>query len=176
MRWKKTAGIATSLIGTVLILSGCGTYASTSTSSWMKIDAAKKTVILKVDEGYNSTNNYLNFNGYAHGQMTVTVPLGYKVTVMVTNDSGIPAEFGVYNANNQLVFKGSGDSIAEILGNPSGGILPGESETLHFVASKSGDFKMANLIDRIAGKGQQANGMWDNFQVVSGGAPGVSVS
>ncbi len=176
MRWKKTTGIATSLIGTVLMLSGCGTYASTSTSAWVKVDAARKTIMLTLDEGYNSTNNYLNFNGYAHGQMTVTVPLGYKVTVKVANEGGIPAEFGIYNANNQLVFKGAGDSIAQILGNPAGGILPGNSETYHFVASKPGDFKMANLIDRIAGKGQQANGMWDNFQVVSGGAPGVSVS
>ena len=176
MRWKTSAGVSASLIGVVLLLSGCGTNAASSASSWMQVNTATKTVKLTVDEGYNNTNGFLNFNGYAYGQMTVTVPLGYRVAVTVTNDGGMPAEFGIYNANDNLVFQGSGDSVTEILGNPGGGIFPGESETYRFVAAKPGTFMMANLIDRIPGKGQQDNGMWDTFRVVQGGAPGVSVS
>lgn len=159
-----------------LLLSGCGTNAA-DPSQFMSYNSVTNTATLTMDAGLTSANNFMNFDGYAHGQMVVTVPLGAKVVVNFTNDSGIPADFGVYNLGDQLAFKGAGDSVTDIQLNAGAGVLPGGSETLKFTASRAGEYRMANLLNRFPGQdpSQKSVGMWATLKVVPGGGPGISV-
>lgn len=163
------------LIG--LLLAGCGTNSSADPTQWISYDPTTNTVTLDMNAGFNSANNGMNFDGYAHGSMIVTVPTGVKMNVIVANDGGIPADFGVYNLGDQLAFKGAGDSVAAIKGNASAGVLPGSSETLKFVASRAGEYRMANLLNRFLGQhpSQRSNGMWDVLKVVPNATPSISV-
>ncbi|MHB1956439.1 MAG: sulfocyanin-like copper-binding protein [Sulfobacillus sp.] len=158
------------------LLSGCGTV-QTIAVPWLHTDTAAKTVALTLNAGYNSANGYANFNGYANGQMTIQVPLGYRVLVTYNNVGGIPFGFGVYNQFQQLAFNGAGDSVSSMLANAGAGVLPGQHAKWQFTASKTGSYRIENLLDRIDQQTRPENfGMWVRFDVVRGGAPKVTVS
>jgi hypothetical protein len=160
-------------------LAGCGTQSSSNlTSQFMTVNKSAKTVTLHVVASYNANDNYRNFNGYANGQMTINIPVGYKVKLDYENKGGIPVDIGVYGNGGQLAFKGAGDSIHTIFENPVAGIEPGQSETLNFTASQVGTFKLANYVDRFP---QTQNDpyhtvdMWDVLKVTNSSSPSISV-
>lgn len=172
---KKVFWIAA--VGAVLLLTGCGTTTTTVASSpWLSIDPATHTAKLTLDAGLTSVNGWANFNGYANGQMEINIPVGYKVDVTMNNDGGIPFEAGVYTANNELAFPGSGFSVAFMVANSSAGVFPGQSEQFSFVASKVGQYEIENLLDRIDAQKRPENfGMWDVLNVVPGSAGSVAI-
>ncbi|MEB3102028.1 sulfocyanin-like copper-binding protein [Ferviditalea candida] len=158
------------------VVSGCASQANSSNSSWLKADASTKTVMIQLIAGYNDANDYDNFNGYANGQMVITIPEGYHVNMQFSNQGGIPAGVGVYDSQNRLAFQGAGDSIQDILGNPTPGVMPGDTQTYKFVADKPGTYRIANLINRFPQfrSTQQDIGMWVALKVVQNGEPGIS--
>jgi len=158
---------------------GCGTQSSNMTSKFLKVDSASKTVTLNLIAGYSTANNYENFNGYANGGMTITIPTGYTVQVKYYNNGGIPVDFGVYTKNDRLAFKDAGDSIFTMFENPAAGVIPGQSETVKFVASTAGTYQIANFVDRFEQLGDNANqdlGMWDTLKIVDGANPSITAS
>lgn len=178
---SKSSLLAVTVAAAGLMAAGCGvfptTYASTN-SKWMTVDQANQTVTLNVIAGYNRTNAYDNLDGFANGQLQFNVPVGYKVKLVFTNASGIPADIGVYNQSGGLAFPGAGDSVSDILENPQPGIIPGTSETLTFIASTPGTYKMANLINRFPEfKNTQQNiGMWAKLNVTNNQTPSIQTT
>lgn len=76
------------LIATAAVAFGAAAdpvLAAPTTPDWMHIDAAKKTVDFTVLMAPNGNNGGLNFNGYHHGEMTITIPTGWHVDMAVTN-------------------------------------------------------------------------------------------
>ena len=59
-----------------------------ATPTWVTTQG--KVVHLTLISGYNNTNAGFNFDGGAHGQMVVTVPLGYKVVATYKNAATTP--------------------------------------------------------------------------------------
>ena len=59
--------------------------AATKLPSWVKVDAAHRTVSLKITAAEGGANGTLNFNGYGNGQMTVVVPAGWRVHIDFAN-------------------------------------------------------------------------------------------
>lgn len=53
--------------------------------SWIVSDAAGKSAVIDLYAGWNSNNGTLNFNGYAHGEVRIVVPVGWRVTVKLFN-------------------------------------------------------------------------------------------
>lgn len=157
---------------------GCGTVVGATSPNWMQVDAADMKVTLNLEAGYNQTNGSENFNGYANGQMVITVPVGYQVILNYGNGAGIPMDIGIYDNNNQLAFKGAGDSISDINLNPTAGVYPGQSETLKFTVDKPGTYKIANLLTRFPEdkQTQQLTGMWDVLRVVESGTPSIQIN
>jgi len=178
----KRVALAVATLSLSALLFGCGTQQQADlTSKFMTVDKQHMTVTIKLIAGYTTADSQRNFNGYSNGGMTITVPVGYTVKLDYSNNSGIPADVGVYTADRQLAFTGAGDSIDDIFQNAAAGVLPGQSEQISFFVAKAGTYQIANYIDRFPQFGQnyqnyQSVDMWDVLKVVSGGSPSITAS
>jgi sulfocyanin len=65
------------------------TQSSPIDSTWLKYDAAAKTVHFQLTAGLTGLNGALNFNGFRDGGLVLEVPAGTKVVVDFTNDDGM---------------------------------------------------------------------------------------
>lgn len=141
---------------------------------WYVVDNAAQTVNLTIVAGQTPDNNYWNFNGAIRGRLAITVPVGYTVNIELINRdpnmahslgiSGELANFTAPPAPNP-VFPGA------ISQNPQSMIdatMPGETETISFVASTAGNYSMVCYI-----AGHTAVGMWLFFNVSEDGSAGV---
>lgn len=144
-----------------------------TTPAWFHYDKASNTVKMTITAGLTAAVNHWNFNGGHNGDMIITVPEGAKVTLDFTNaDSamahtlGIVAKVGGYSATPTLppVFPGAVTTPH----SSTAGINPGKSQTLHFTASKAGNYAMVCYM-----AGHAAVGMWIHFDVSKDGKAGV---
>jgi sulfocyanin len=138
-------------------------------------------VNLSLIAGWNNVNVGFNFNGAAHGQMTVTIPLGDKVNVTFTNKAkGVPhnAEIIPFTTNpiagrvNPPAFPGAETPAPRFRPGQGGGFPGGASKplTFSFVAGKAGKYMIICAIS-----GHALAGMWDNL-VVSNSLKTASVA
>jgi uncharacterized cupredoxin-like copper-binding protein len=158
------AGGASVAVGTT-----ADAYAA-KTPSWLVANAKAHTATLTVTAGYNSAMGGFNFNGYFKGGMLVSVPAGYKVTVVFSNKSSLPhsVEFVAFSkkdgASYTPAFKGSSSP------KPTTGIGQGTTQKFSFVANKVGSFAFVCAVP-----GHEAAGMWDTFVVTKNGSAFVKV-
>lgn len=145
-----------------------------TTPEWFSVDSDARTVHVTLIAGETSANNYWNYNGATNGSLAITVPEGYTVTIeQVNRDPNmahsvgilpLPANFAMPPQPNP-VFPGA------ITQNPTSMIdatMPGETETITFVASQAGNYGLVCLIP-----GHSAVGMWLYFNVAADGQMGV---
>ncbi|MDH3206372.1 MAG: sulfocyanin-like copper-binding protein [Gemmatimonadota bacterium] len=143
-----------------------------TTPAWYVVDNTARTVHLTLIAGETAVNNYWNYNGATNGSLAITVPEGYTVTIeQVNRDPNmahsvgilpIPANFAMPPQPNP-VFPGA------ISQNPMSMIdatMPGETESITFVASEEGNYALVCLIP-----GHSAVGMWLYFNVADEGGP-----
>lgn len=141
---------------------------------WFHVDEANRTVHIVVTAGATDALNYWNYNGGHNGNMTVTVPEGYEVTIEFKNaDPNMAhslvimekaASWGA-NVEPQPVFEGA---VTENPTSMMDATMPNEEETITFTATTAGEYAMVCVIP-----GHAATGMWINFNVSSDGTAGV---
>jgi len=169
-----------SLVVTAAVLSvGAGRYTSVSEAvaaappAWMKVDAAHRHVAFTVTASQGGANGTLNFNGYANGQMTVTVPAGWAVHIDFFN-----AGAGALPHSLEVIRKGKippqGVSPA-IAGAESQNLVPGipplQKDAFDFTATPGG-----NYLWFCGVPGHGLSGMWGGFVVsTTAKAPSVTV-
>jgi sulfocyanin len=132
---------------------------------------AAKTVELTLIAGKTTVNGGFNFNGFSKGQMTLTVPAGWRVVVHYRNFSPLRHSFDVIPYTGKqpdappppTIFKGATTQ------DPVSGIGVGKEETITFVADKAGKYE---YLCGVAGHAPA--GMW-NYLVVSATAKAPSV-
>jgi sulfocyanin len=144
--------------------------------AWMHVDAAKKTVNFDVLMAPNGNNGGLNFNGFHHGQMTITVPTGWHVDLNVTNKGfgAIPHSLEVIKVAEGIPAMGSeppafdGAETVEL----NNGMSVGQSDHATFTADSPGKYW---IFCGVPNHG--VGGMWD-YLVVSSTAtkPGVEIN
>jgi sulfocyanin len=141
---------------------------------WYTVDNASQTVNIQLTAGSTPDNNYWNFNGFINGEIAITVPEGYTVNVTLTNDDpnmahsvGVSSELTSFIAPPapNPVFEGA---ITENPQSMTDGVMPGESETITFVADAAGNYSLVCYIP-----GHSAVGMWLFFNVSGDGGAGV---
>ncbi|HUF74883.1 MAG TPA: sulfocyanin-like copper-binding protein [Longimicrobiales bacterium] len=141
---------------------------------WYTVDNDARTVTMEVVGGLTPDNNYWNFNGAINGNMAITVPEGYRVVIDFVNRDpnmahslGISAETSNFATPPQPnpVFEGA---ITENPGSMVDGTMPGERETVEFVAERAGSYSMVCYIP-----GHTAVGMWLYFNVSANGEAGI---
>jgi FtsP/CotA-like multicopper oxidase with cupredoxin domain len=146
-----------------------------TTPDWFQVDNDAQTVTIELVAGATSANNYWNFHGVFGGRGGITVPEGYTVTLTLRNQDpnmghsvGVGERMATWpNSFTQVtpVFDGA------VTSNPTSmteSTLPGESETITFVANRTGDFALVCYV-----VGHAASGMWLPFTVSGDGTAGV---
>jgi len=146
-----------------------------TTPDWFQVDNDAQTVTIELVAGTTSANNYWNFHGLFGGRGGITVPEGYTVTLTLRNQDpnmghsvGVGERMATWpNSFTQVtpIFEGA------VTSNPTSmteSTLPGESETITFVADRAGDFALICYV-----VGHAASGMWLPFTVSADGTAGV---
>ena len=141
---------------------------------WYGVDHDAKTVHLTVTAGAIPDNNYWNFNGHIKGELAITVPVGYTVTIDFVNEDPIMAHsLGISSELSNFamppapepVFAGAITENAESMIDAT---ASGGSETIQFVADTAGEYSMVCYI-----AGHTTLGMWLYFNVSGSGKAGV---
>lgn len=146
-----------------------------SMPEWYQVDHDAMTVTLDIEAGATPDNNYWNYNGAIRGEWAITVPVGYTVTVNLSNsDPNMAHSLGISRELTNFAVPPAPDPVFEgaVTENPQSMVdatMPGESETITFVASEAGDYSMVCYI-----AGHTAVGMWLYFIVAEGQDAGVA--
>ena len=165
-----TAGSSTTASGgstTTTGGSGTGTLV-TNSSQWLSYDSTARTAHLTLNAADGTANGGFNFNGYANGQMVVTIPTGWKVTVDCKNEAT------AVNHSCTIV-QNEGNATPAFPGastpDPVTGLAPGASATFEFTPTTAGDYRIECLVP-----GHDPAGMWAVLKVVESGTPSVSTT
>ncbi len=128
---------------------------------------APNTLNLDLTSGTSQANQGLNFNGYFKGQLVVTIPLGWKVSITYKNvDPQMPHSIGVVPWAERTAtgnFKAAFPSSAPSMTNFMNGITKSSAPmSVSFTANKAGQYAL------ICGvPGHAISGMWDEVDVSS---------
>ncbi|MHB1611368.1 MAG: sulfocyanin-like copper-binding protein [Sulfobacillus sp.] len=168
---KLGSSTASQMLGMLTKTSAPPPAAPTTTvtsSKFLSVNTSAKTATLSLIAGYNTSNDGgFNFDGGYDGNMTVTIPVGYNVTVNFKNSAQIPHSAAVIgptgnNATGPII---SGATTP----NPVLGTAPGGTATFSFTPTKAGSYRIACLFP-----GHLVLGMYINLKVVSSGTPSMS--
>ena len=139
--------------------SAAGSASSVRVDHWLAYSPSKRTVYLLLRAGLQ--DGY-DFNGYANGAMTVTVPLHWTIAVSVVNassylnHSAVIVPLSEIATQNNLAPAFPGASLPD----PVAGISPGASAHFSFAAARTGRYAVTCGVP-----GHAALGMWDHFNV-----------
>jgi hypothetical protein len=148
-----------------------------TTPDWFAVDHTARTVNMTVIAGLTPVANSWNFNGFINGQMAINVPEGYTVNIEFTNrDPNMAHSLGISPETQNFsvppqpvpVFEGA---ISQNPGSMVDGTMPGETETITFVAERAGNYSMVCYIP-----GHTAIGMWVWFTVTAGQEAGIQTA
>lgn len=142
--------------------------------AWFTHDEAAGTATLNLIAGETTENNSWNFNGYFGGEGEIFVPAGTEITLNLENqDQNMAHSVGVGSSRSNFpanfsdptpVFEGAMTSNPTSLTEAT---LPGESETITFVASEPGEYSLVCYVP-----GHAAVGMYIHFTVTEDGTVG----
>ncbi|MEM7415823.1 MAG: sulfocyanin-like copper-binding protein [Gemmatimonadota bacterium] len=145
-----------------------------SMPDWYTVDHDNQTVVLAIEAGTTPDNNYWNYNGYTNGQIAISVPVGYTVDIELTNsDPNMAHSVGISSELSNFTMPPSPEPVfaGAISSNPQSMVdatMPGEVETITFVADQAGNYSMVCYI-----AGHSAVGMWLFFDVSADNEAGV---
>jgi hypothetical protein len=137
-------------------------------SGWLSVDRESRAATIEILAGDGEENDGWNFNGHAHGDMTVVVPLAHDITIHFSNDDPVnrhslavlaPPERGFPIAFDRVepAFEGAATTMAT---STTESTARGESESITFHVDRTGSFALVCLVPAHA-----ATGMWIGFEV-----------
>ena len=148
-------------------LQGSGSGTQPDPVRFLQVDDSAHSAIVTLIAGYPATDYQFNYDGYGSGALTLTVPVGWKVTVQCENHGTVPNSCAIV----------SGSSATEPVDpawstpDPQKGLQPGQSATFEFTPQRAGRYRIASLVP-----GSEASGMWADLEVVPGGRPKLTAA
>jgi sulfocyanin len=134
--------------------------------SWMTIDAADKSVAMEIIAGWDPDNGALNYNGFFEGQLTVVVPVGWKVSIhFVNHDGDLPHSLLITRPYPKGSFPdvAGQDQVAiprAYSRSPDTGIDANQDDQIDFTVKEPGQYYMF-----CGAQGHAHGGMWNKFEV-----------
>ena len=132
---------------------------------FLRVHAARRAVELTLIAGDGHSNNGFNFDGYGRGELLVSVPRGWRVTVHYKNAGSFRSSCAVVTGPSAARPAFAGASTP----NPVVGYRNGETSTFSFAATRVGTYRLASLVP-----GQEPARMWDVLEVTRGGRPSIA--
>ncbi|MGB2874744.1 MAG: sulfocyanin-like copper-binding protein [Gaiellaceae bacterium] len=149
------------------ILTGCGSSSPSGLplNGWLSHKAGQRAVTVTLVPGYNDVYNGFNFNGYGKGEVLVSVPRGWRVTVRCENTRS-------KERHSCAVVRGAGSARPAFPGaaspNPRAGLAAGQSASFSFTADALGTYRLACLVAE-----HERAGEWDVLEVTRTRLPAV---
>jgi hypothetical protein len=131
-----------------------------SLDRWVTTMGRKHAVITLVP-GYNDAYNGFNFNGYGKGQVLVTVPRGWTITVRCENSRSS-------RLHSCAVVRGAGESTPAFPGATTTSLARRRSASFTFAAEALGTYRLVCLVAH-----HEQAGEWDVLEVAAAGRPAV---
>ena len=156
------------LICLTVLLWGVGAAASQTAGggridpTWLRTDAASKTVDFKLVAGLTNDNGGMNFNGFGRGGLVLTVPQGWTVALHFKNeDPNLPHSVEVV-PEAAAIPTGPVPPAFEhaTTGRLEQGFSTGQGAEIRFAAAKAGSFLIFCAVP-----GHGAAGMWIRLAV-----------
>ena len=117
---------------------------------------ARHQVALTLVAAYDGSNGGFNFDGYASGELFLSVPIGWRVVVRCENRGPL--------RHSCAVVRGAGSGTPAFRGaetpQPFLGLQAGTSASFSFRASRRGTYRLACLVP-----GHEDARMWDVLDV-----------
>jgi len=172
MRLQKCLTVS---VGSLLLWAGSAAAQTAKSSkvdlSWLRADAASKTVEFKLVAGFTDNNGGMNFNGFSRGGLVLTVPRGWNVVLRFKNeDPNLPHSVQVI-PEGAAIPVGPGPEAFEhaTSGRLEQGLAGGQGSDIRFVAGKSGSFLIFCAVP-----GHGAAGMWIRLAVSDTDKPALA--
>lgn len=166
MRLRQTLCV---IVGAGIVLAGAGAPGAPAVGtaavrpSWMRADAAHKSVSFTVNAADGGANGTLNFNGYANGAMTLTVPAGWRVHVDLYNAGAgaLPHSLEVIREVAKVPDQGIPPAIPKATTRDLiAGVPPQEKDSFDFIAQPAGRYYWFCGVPTHG-----VSGMWDRFVI-----------
>jgi hypothetical protein len=134
-------------------------------AQFLRVDALRRAVGLTLIAADGRNNNGFNFDGYGRGELIVSVPLGWRVTVRCENHGALRESCAVVSGPDasRPAFRGASTP------DPVQGMPSGEQATFSFVAARPGTYRLASLVP-----GHEQARMYAVLDVTRGGRPSIS--
>jgi len=131
--------------------------------AWLMVDSSTKTATFKLIAGLTGLNGALNFNGFRDGGLTFTVPLGWNVVMMFSNNDGDLPHSAEIIADARPLPYGPVDPAFDraVTLRLAQGLEAGAEDDIRFVASRAGSFLIFCAVP-----GHGVSGMWIRFRVL----------
>lgn len=146
-------------------LTGTGPGTPPNPAQYLRVDSTAQTALVTLIAGYPATDFQFNYDGYGNGSLTLTVPVGWQVTVQCANHSTVPNSCAVVTDAHAIQPAQPEWSTPD----PRRGLNPGQSASFTFAPSTPGSFRIASLV-----AGSEASGMWLDLEVVRAGQPSLT--
>ena len=145
-------------------IQGSGPGTPPDPSKYLHADSASRSVVVTLIAGYPATDYQFNYNGYGNGELVLTVPIGWEVTVQCENHGTVPNSCAVVSGQGA-----TGPLHPEwSTPDPQRGLDPGKSASFVFTPMQAGSYRIASLVG-----GNEASGMWADLEVRPSGVPSL---
>ena len=134
---------------------------SISPARFLSVDARHRHVTLRLVAAYDGANNGFNFDGYGRGQLLLSVPLGWRVSIDCRNRGPL--------RHSCAVVAGAQATKPAFAHAATPELEAGKRAAFSFVASRRGTYRLACLVP-----GHEEARMWDVLDV--GKTPRVEIS
>ncbi|HEY4411401.1 MAG TPA: sulfocyanin-like copper-binding protein [Gaiellaceae bacterium] len=130
-------------------------------SQFLHVEAKHRTALVTLVAAYDGENNGFNFDGYGRGELTLSIPRGWRVRVTCANRGPLTHSCAIVPGPMTITpsFRGAATPI----------LPPGSSTTFSFVASRVGTYRIACLV-----AGHEEARMYDVLEVTRSGTPKIS--
>lgn len=172
----KSRALLAAVVGAAFV-AGCGSTSAPRASAvsttltkpnpvrFLHVDAARRAVTLTLIAADGNENNGFNLDGYSRGELLISVPRGWHVTVNCRNAGPFRNSCAVVSGPLAAAPAFAGAATPD----PATGLSSGETATFSFVASRTGVYRIASVVP-----GHERARQYVVLEVTRTGRPAIS--